>query len=52
MRFYYCDSADENGVQCVERLDPSDTGREFTPEQVAVLADQYPDMIYFGVETP
>lgn len=45
--FYYAD-VDANGVLCVDQLDAG--SREFSPEQVAKMADSYPETIYFLYE--
>jgi hypothetical protein len=41
--FYYC-LTDNNGVQCVDRLSDLEP---ITEHEVAILAAQYPDVIYF-----
>lgn len=47
MAFYYAQT-DENRVLCVDQLDGGDT--QFTFEEVAKIANSYPNTIYFAAD--
>lgn len=45
VRYYYA-ITDELGVLCVDQIDST---HEWTEEQAAKLASQYPEIIYFEI---